>query len=153
MEKILNFLPISAHLGTSGQPGPDQFATLAAGGYEVVINLAMPTSTNALPNEASLVLEQGMEYVHIPVVWEAPTLDDFERFLAAMDRCQGRKVLVHCALNMRVSCFVLLYRVLRQGVPLDEAWQAVHEIWQPDLVWLSFVDRCLAHYGYAEGRA
>ncbi len=152
MEQILNFLPISTHLGTAGQPTPEQFATIRAAGYEVVINLAMPTSTNALPKEAALVREQGMEYVHIPVVWEAPTLTDLERFLAVMDRLQGKKVLVHCALNMRVSCFVLLYRVLRQGVPLDEARETMLTIWQPDLVWQSYIERCLAHYGYGSAQ-
>jgi protein tyrosine phosphatase (PTP) superfamily phosphohydrolase (DUF442 family) len=152
MRDILNFLAISDHLGTAGQPTPEQFAELRAAGYQVVINLAMPDSTNALPDEARLVGKQGMEYVHIPVVWEAPKLADLERFLAAMDRFGGNKVLVHCAMNMRVSCFVLLYRVLRQGVPLDRATETMHQIWQPDPVWSAFIERGLAHYGYRPGR-
>ena len=148
MEEIPSFLAVSDRLGTAGQPGPAQFATIRAAGYEVVINLAMPSSTNALPNEADLVREQGLEYVHIPVVWEAPTLEDLARFLAAMEHYQERKLLVHCAMNMRVSCFVLLYRVLRQGVPLEEATETMHRIWEPDQVWQEFVERSLAHYGH-----
>jgi protein tyrosine phosphatase (PTP) superfamily phosphohydrolase (DUF442 family) len=148
MERIPNFLAVSDQLGTAGQPAPEQFATIRDAGYEAVVNLAMPNSTDALPNEAELVREQGLEYVHIPVVWEAPTLADLARFLAVMDRYQGRKVLVHCAMNMRVSCFVLLFRVLRQGVPLEEATEMMHRIWQPDEVWQAFVERALAHYGY-----
>ncbi len=35
----------------SGMPEPDDFATLRQVGFEVVINLALPTSDNALPNE------------------------------------------------------------------------------------------------------
>lgn len=148
MERIPNFLEISDRLGTAGQPGREQFATIRRAGYEVVINLAMPDSTNALPDEADLVRGQGLEYVHIPVAWEAPRQADLARFLAVMDRCQGRKVLVHCALNMRVSCFVLLYRVLRLGVPLGEATETMHRIWQPDEVWQHFLERSLAHYDY-----
>jgi protein tyrosine phosphatase (PTP) superfamily phosphohydrolase (DUF442 family) len=148
MERIPNFLEISDQLGTAGQPGREQFAAIRRAGYEVVINLAMPDSTNALPDEADLVRGEGLEYVHIPVVWEAPTLADLERFLAVMDRYRGRKVLVHCAMNLRVSCFVLLYRVLRQGVPLDEATETMHRIWQPDEVWQDFLQRSLAHDGY-----
>ena len=152
MQNILNFLDISDHLGTAGQPTAEQFAELRAAGYQVIINLAMPDSTNALPDEAQLVQAQGMEYVHIPVVWEAPELADLERFLVAMDRFGGNKVLIHCAMNMRVSCFVLLYRVLRRGVPLDRATETMHQIWQPDPVWSAFIERGLAHYGYRPGR-
>lgn len=148
MEQVSHFLAVSDELGTAGQPAPEQFANIRAAGYEAVINLAMPNSTNALPNEAELVREQGLEYVHIPVVWEAPTLADLARFLAVMDGYQGRKVLVHCALNMRVSCFVLLYRVVRQGVPLEEATEMMHRIWQPEEVWQAFIERALAHYGH-----
>jgi protein tyrosine phosphatase (PTP) superfamily phosphohydrolase (DUF442 family) len=148
MEKILSFLEISDHLGTAGQPGREQFAIIRGAGYEVVINLAMPDSSGALPDEADLVCEAGLEYVHIPVVWEAPTQTDLARFLDVMDRYRGRKVLVHCALNMRVSCFVLLYRVLRLGVPLDEATETMHRIWQPDEVWQDFLERSLACYDY-----
>lgn len=148
MERLLNFLAISERIGTAGQPTPEQFATIGRAGYEVVINLAMPDSTHALPNEAQLVREQGLEYVHIPVVWEAPTQADLARFLELMSHYQGRKVLVHCAMNMRVSCFVLLYRVLRQGVPLDEATQMMLQVWQPDEVWQAFLERSLAEYGY-----
>lgn len=146
---ICNYLPIGPDLGTAGQPGPEQFALLRAAGYELVVNLAMPTSTGALPDEAALVAAQGMEYVAIPVVWEAPTLADLERFFDVMERARGRKVFVHCALNMRVSAFVFLYRVLRLGVPLDAARETMQRIWQPDGVWAAFVDDALARLGPA----
>jgi hypothetical protein len=55
-------------------------------------------------------------------------------------------------MNMRVSCFVLLYRVLRRGVPLDEAWRVMQRIWQPDPVWSAFVRRCLDHYSDEAGQ-
>ncbi|MGD8626843.1 MAG: protein tyrosine phosphatase family protein [Anaerolineae bacterium] len=148
VEDILNFLSISERLGTAGQPTPAQFAAIRAAGYEAVINLAMPDSTNALADEGEWVEAQGMRYVHIPVVWESPTLDDLGRFFDEMDACQGKKVFVHCAMNMRVSCFVLLYRVLRRGVPLEDAVQAVDRIWAPNATWQAFVDRALAHYGH-----
>ncbi len=140
MDSILNYLRISDTLGTAGQPAAEQFAGIRAAGYEVVINLALSTSTNALPNEGDLVAAQGMEYAHIPVMWKSPTAADLERFFAAMEQHRGRKVFVHCVLNMRVSCFVFLYRVLRLGVPVETALQDVLAIWQPDEVWQRFVD-------------
>lgn len=146
MVSLLNFLEISDRIGTAGQPAAQQFAEIKAAGYEVVVNLAMPDSTNALPNEAELVCEQGLEYVHIPVVWEDPTDDDLDQFFRVMTQYQDRKVLVHCALNWRVSSFVFLYRVIQQRVSVEVAEQSLLKIWQPDLVWQGFIKRSLARY-------
>ena len=149
LHDILNYVAIGPDLGTAGQPGRDQFALLREAGYELVVNLAMPASTGALAGEAELVAAQGMDYVHIPVVWEAPTLANLERFFEVMEGARGRKVFVHCALNMRVSAFVFLYRVLRLGVPLDAARETMLRIWQPEGVWSAFVDDVLAGHGLA----
>jgi len=103
----------------------------------------MPDSTNALPNEAELVCEQGMAYVHIPVVWEAPKDDDLDRFFQTMAQNRARKVFVHCVVNWRVSCFVYLYRVIEQGVAMKVAEESLLEIWKPNPVWYSFIERSL----------
>jgi protein tyrosine phosphatase (PTP) superfamily phosphohydrolase (DUF442 family) len=145
--QIVNFLAISDSLGTAGQPLPAQFPDIRQAGYQVVINLAMPDSTNALPHERELVVEQGMDYVHIPVVWEAPTMHDLDRFFEIMERYRDRKIFVHCALNMRVSAFVLLYRVIRLGVSLPEAGRALLTLWTPNAIWQSFIDETLSSYG------
>ena len=142
--EILNYLRISEAIGTAGQPTAAQFADIKAAGYEVVVNLAMPESPRALPDESELVAEQGMAYVHIPVVWENPTAQDLDRFFAVMDEHRDKKVLVHCAVNKRVSCFTFLYRVIRQRVPPEVARQALHEIWEPNAVWQSFMDNSIA---------
>jgi protein tyrosine phosphatase (PTP) superfamily phosphohydrolase (DUF442 family) len=137
---IINFLQISPNLGTAGQPRRDQFAEIKAAGYEVVINLALSTSTDALLNEQDLVTGLGMDYIHIPVVWEEPTARDLERFLEVMTQNQARKVFVHCALNMRVSVFIFLYRVLHLGVPVEIARQAMLQIWVPNHTWQTFIE-------------
>lgn len=145
--EIVNFLAISDTLGTAGQPARQQFADIRAAGYELIINLAMPDSPNALPDEAELVASHGMEYVHIPVVWESPTESDLERFFEVMLANQEVRTFVHCALNMRVSIFVCLYRVLHQAVPLAVAEEAVLKVWQPDAVWSDFMRQSLARHG------
>ena len=48
---ILNYYPISPLLATSGQPIPVQFQQIAEVGYQVVINLALTTSSNAIDHE------------------------------------------------------------------------------------------------------
>ncbi|MEO7299086.1 MAG: hypothetical protein ABI042_10990 [Verrucomicrobiota bacterium] len=49
MTPIRNFLSIDDRLATSGMPKPCNFAALRQAGFEVVINLAMPTSDNDKP--------------------------------------------------------------------------------------------------------
>jgi protein tyrosine phosphatase (PTP) superfamily phosphohydrolase (DUF442 family) len=143
VHQILNYQPISEALGTAGQPAADQFAAIKAAGYDLVINLAMPDSTDALPNEAELVGAHAMDYVHIPVVWDSPTAQDLERFFAVLEDNRERNIFVHCALNMRVSCFVFLHRVLRLGIPEETARQNMLAIWQPNEVWQYFIDDML----------
>lgn len=146
-ERILNFRRISDLLGTAGQPTAEQLADIKASGYEVVINLALPDSPNAVPNEAELVARQGLEYIHIPVVWEQPTAQDLQRFFEVMARYEGRRVFVHCAMNWRVSAFVFLYRVIVKQVPQEIARQALEDVWQPNGTWEGFVVRTLREYG------
>jgi protein tyrosine phosphatase (PTP) superfamily phosphohydrolase (DUF442 family) len=147
IKKIDNFRQISDGLGTGGQPTADQFVAVRDAGYEVVINLAMPDSDLALSGEADLVIELGMRYEPIPVVWARPTLDDLKAFFATMAREQGKKVFVHCIKNYRVSAFVFLYRLIRLGVPLRTARAAMLDVWQPNRVWQQFIDEALVKYG------
>jgi hypothetical protein len=51
---------------------------------------------------------------------------------------------VHCALNIPVSVFVLLHRVLRQAVPLEQARETMLQIWQPSETWQRFIDAAVA---------
>ncbi|MEO7299084.1 MAG: hypothetical protein ABI042_10980 [Verrucomicrobiota bacterium] len=91
LNHIRNFLRIDDRLSTSGMPKPSDFAALRQAGFEVVINLAMPTSDNAMPNEGDLVSVQGMTYVHIPVNFESPQSTYFEQFTKMMNVCVGQK--------------------------------------------------------------
>ncbi len=168
LNDILNFLPIDERLATAGQPTREQFAQIAAAGYGLVINLAPSDSSNAIPDEQGAVAAAGMDYVHIPVSWQAPQLEDLTRFFAVMEQNRERKVFVHCAMNLRVSSFVYLYRVLRGGVPEPAAAVPLNEMWgriaaharahpdhasavatagsfyRPDGAWRRFIDQALA---------
>lgn len=143
LNHIRNFLRIDDRLATSGMPQPDDFTALRQAGFDVVINLALPASDNALPNEGELVSAQGMTYVHIPVQFEAPQPADFERFTRVMVACAGQKVFVHCAANMRGSAFVFLHR-LKHDANRATAETDLKKIWQPDGVWREFVNQRLA---------
>src|SRR5262245_43365095 len=143
LSEINNFRALGDRLGTAGQPTEAQFQMVREAGFETVINLALPTSDNALPNEGSVVTAHGMAYVHIPVNFQAPTPQDFQAFWRVMDAFDGRRVFVHCAANKRVSAFVFLYRVLSQRVAFADAERDLHAVWQPDEVWSRFIQQQL----------
>jgi protein tyrosine phosphatase (PTP) superfamily phosphohydrolase (DUF442 family) len=144
LANIYNMLSLTDNLGTSGQPTSAQLAAIKEAGYEVVINLATGTTPRDLPNEADVVATQGMEYIHIPVVWDNPTEADLAHFFEVMDTTQDKKRFVHCIANMRVSAFMFLYRVLRQGMPLEAARATMSQIWQPNPIWQKFIEAELA---------
>ena len=148
---IKSYRAIGPRLGTAGHPTPSQFAAVRAAGFEAVINLAVPTSQNALADEGSIVAALGMSYVHIPVDFKAPTSQDFDTFCHMLRAFGDRRVFVHCAHNMRVSAFVFLYRVLREGVAPAAAEPDLHAIWQPDAVWSRFMAAELARGAESAG--
>lgn len=146
MQDIYNFLQVGDRIATSGQPTREQFTAIKDSGYRVVVNLALPTSTNAIPDEQQLVETLGMDYISIPVVWENPTLNDMEQFFHAMETNVDKKVFVHCAANMRVSAFMYLYRRIQQGIIETEAQKNLHQIWLPNETWQQFIQKAIAHY-------
>ncbi|WP_008317558.1 protein tyrosine phosphatase family protein [Leptolyngbya sp. PCC 6406] len=142
LTSIYNYLPLTDRLATSGQPTADQFKAIHQAGFEVVINLALPSSDNALSDERSRVESYGMTYISIPVVWEAPTVEAFQTFTAAMAAHPNQKILVHCAANMRVSAFMYAWRI-QQGIASDKAMADLHKIWQPNATWQALLDQLL----------
>jgi protein tyrosine phosphatase (PTP) superfamily phosphohydrolase (DUF442 family) len=147
ISSIHNYRAVDANLFTSGQPTEGQFDALAEEGIEVVINLALHNDPRySLPDEAGLAKSLGMEYIHIPVQFKAPTEADLLKFFDAIDKHQHRKMLVHCAANMRVTAFLGLYFAVRQNRSDDDAFALMKQIWQPDLVWSSFISAMLGKH-------
>ena len=142
LEDIYNYLPVSEVLGTSGQPTEKQFTLIRDAGYETVINLA-PTNVveNSVKHEDELWADLGMTYVHIPVAFDNPREQEYEKFVAAMQAAAGKKVWVHCAANARVSAFVFRYRCGILGENNQAARQDLEKIWQPVGVWKKFIRR------------
>lgn len=133
-------------LWSSGQLSAEDIRSLPTNGFAVVINLALPTSSNALPGEAELVTGLGMAYVQIPVEWENPKPEEFIRFVGVLNAFAGRKVWVHCVKNMRVSAFLYLYRKLVLSEPDEQASIPMQSVWSPNATWQAFIDQvCAMH--------
>ncbi len=146
LENIYNFLQISERIGTSGQPSKEEFALIKEAGYQLVVNLALPESPNALAEEKQIVESYGMEYVHIPVAWEKPKLEDVKDFFQVMQANAEKKIFVHCAANKRVSAFIYLYRRLQEGISDVEAKKDLYQIWTPNQIWQRFIEQVMDFY-------
>jgi protein tyrosine phosphatase (PTP) superfamily phosphohydrolase (DUF442 family) len=140
-----NTRPVFDGLWTSGQLSQADIQRLPEFGIEAVVNLALPTASNALPGEAEAVTAQGMAFVQIPVPWEKPEPRHLRQFFGVMDAFGGRRLWVHCAKNFRVSAFVYLYRRLRLGDGHEAALQPMRTVWQPNPIWQAFIDQSLAN--------
>ena len=143
IEEIRAFLRIG-DFGTSGMPRPEHFEEIARAGFKTVINLALPTSDNAMANEGDLVARSGMSYVHIPVLFDAPKRSDYERFKNVLNAVRSEPVFAHCAANMRVSAFMFLYRVRSGLAAREHAELDLLKVWTPDPVWRAFIDSVLS---------
>ena len=140
-------------LWTSGQLSAADIDALPALGVETVINLALPSASNALPGEAERVTALGLNYVHIPVPWERPEVRHFNRFAGVLSAWAPRPTWVHCARNMRVSAFVYLYRRLVLGEPESVARFPMDRIWQPNAVWQDWINAVCSSPPGPTGRA
>jgi protein tyrosine phosphatase (PTP) superfamily phosphohydrolase (DUF442 family) len=138
---VLNFVQLTPRIATSGQPSADQLGDIAAAGYQAVINLALPTSDNALADEAGHVTGLRLAYFQIPVLFDAPRVDELRTFVGLMRVLEDRPVWVHCALNLRVSAFMYHYLRHDLGLAEAEARSPVLAKWEPrmDAVWRAFL--------------
>ena len=144
-----NVVVINPTLVTAGQPTRASLEGLKAHGYDAVIYLAPGDSKDAIPDEARILKSQGIEFVHVPIPWQAPEAKHLEATAAALDRLKGQKVLVHCQMNMRVSAVTFLYRTIYAKEDPAKAWVDVKKVWTPKDQWATFVDQQLAANGIA----
>lgn len=144
-----NTVQVFDGLWCSGQLSAADIARLPGLGIATVINLALPTSSNALPGEAERVTALGLNYVQIPVEWKRPQTTQFQLFVGVMAAFGARPVWLHCAKNMRASAFVYLYRKLIRGEPEEQALWPMRSIWTPNPVWLQWMASVCAAYGNA----
>ena len=133
MNDLLNFHQITDFVGTSGQPTNEQFQTIAKSGYKVVVNLGMHDSDNVLTEEGNIVASIGMNYIHIPVPFDAPSASHLKDFFNVMNAFEGKKIFVHCVVNARVSAFMYQYLTLIKGLDTDTSTSPLLEKWLPSM--------------------
>ena len=143
IDKSYNFKRVSDLVTTSGVVGAKRLRELHLEGYEVLINLLPDESKYAVENERQIVEEQGIQYTHIPVDFQNPTVADYDQFVSALEEVKERKVHIHCAANYRVSVFYALYAESHRLWSLSEAREFTQILWQPQerQGWPEFIDK------------
>lgn len=110
----------AGHILLAGQPTADDFPALREAGVTTVINLRHAIEMDGF-DEAAAVEASGMAYEALP--WNGPAeLNDalFDRTRELLREADGN-VLLHCASANRVGAVWLPFRVLDQGVDLEQA--------------------------------
>lgn len=136
---ILNWRRWNDRITLSGQPTETQLSEIKTLGVAHVINLGPHSNKGALENEPGSVAALDMEYVYIPVDFDAPTESDFDAFCEALDRLKGETLHVHCIYNARVSAFFYRYARTGKGGDVTEAFKLMDSIWRPVGVWAEFI--------------
>ena len=147
LSDISNYREYSPHFASSGQPTKAQLEQLESTGFERIIYIAFSNNGNAFADEDVIVKELGMEYVHIPVIWDQPTASDFYAFADVMKRYPDKKSLLHCQVNYRASAFSFLYRVIYQDVSVAIAKADMNSVWQPNETWRELIFSILEENG------
>jgi len=139
LSELTNYRAWSPMLSSSGQPSAEQLEAVRDAGFERVVFLALTDSHGSIEGEDTIVKGLGMEFVHIPVIWETPGADDFALFAALMSGAPEKKTLVHCQVNFRASTFSFLYRVLHMDVPVGDAKDDLNTVWVPNETWKQLI--------------
>lgn len=135
----MNMKQVGQDIFIGGQPQVEDIESLAQQGIRTVINLRVNNEDDealAPENEAKLVREQGMEYVHLPVLMDQirpEQVDDFCNFVNTLEH----PVFVHCKGGTRAGAFAMMHCALEQGwsgqQTLEEAQKAGFKCDKPAL--------------------
>ena len=143
---VLAFQYVHENLSTSGQPSFDELALIADAGFDVVINLALTDASNVLVGEDRRVLELGMDYINLPLLFDRPSYTQALRVLDMLKSLQHKKVWLHCTLNMRVSSLIYMYRVHHLMMDEPNAKVLLSQIWTPNTEWSEIIKQLDQHY-------
>lgn len=141
---IFRFLKVDENLATAAQPAAEDMRWLRAQGFEAVVNLSTPTARNFVPEEARHAMEAGLDYVHAPVDCGRLAPAHYELLAGALHAFRGRKVLVHCAGNVKSSALVQLWRMKERGEDRDRLTAELRALDWHEPKWFDYLARMAA---------
>jgi len=125
------FVSVGDDFFIGGQPTEKALRELKAKGVTTVVNLRMPAEMAQIDfDEAALLKELGITYVHIPMRGSPENPygpKELDRFAETMATTQG-KVLLHCTVAWRASHLWGAYLIRDRKVPVDAALSQTRKI-------------------------
>lgn len=107
-QDISNYSKVTESVLAAGQPAPTAWSAISDAGVTTVINLR--TEEEGALDEASMVEDAGMRYVHVPVDSTGFDAEKITAIQEAMAQAEGR-VMIHCASSNRVGAFWYLHQM------------------------------------------
>ena len=141
VDQAYKYKQITSSVSTAGVLTEQQLKELGSEEYKVVICLLPSDSEYAINGERSIVEDQDIKYVYIPVDFAAPTEEDYQKFAAEVIGLSGKKAILHCAANYRVTAFYGIYANQELGWSKNQVWELISSIWDISEypVWNDFV--------------
>lgn len=127
-DDVPRIMCVDDRFATGGQPTDAAFAKLAANGYRVVLNLRTPSEGVDLGHEREAVEKSGMRYIGIPVDAAAPGVEQVDEFLKTVKNADNQPIFIHCGSANRAGAFLMIYRAVEQGWPVEKALSEATQI-------------------------
>ncbi len=125
------FVSVGDDMFIGGQPTEKALRDLKARGVTTVVNLRMPEEMAQVGfDEAALIKELGIRYVHIPMRGSAENPygpKELDAFTAAMASADG-KVLLHCTVAWRASHMWAAYLIRERKMPVETVLAQTRQI-------------------------
>jgi protein tyrosine phosphatase (PTP) superfamily phosphohydrolase (DUF442 family) len=142
MLSLYNYRQNTDLISSSGAVTQACFDELSKAHYQLVINLLPESSDKSLPDEQNIVEKQQIQYVHIPVDFNAPTEQNYQDFCSVLRSHPTQKIHIHCAANYRASAFFSAYFIESGFWTQAKAKSFLLDIWDPEQypVWKTFLN-------------
>ena len=105
---------------TGGQPTEKQLKDFKAAGGEVVLDNRDTMEPRGF-DEPTAARKAGLEYISLPIVHGAVTVDTMKRVHDTLRKLAGKKALLHCSSGNRTAAALIPYLMKEEGMPEEEA--------------------------------
>ena len=121
--EIQNFHEVDEGFFRGGQPDEKEIEALRALGFRTVVSFR--NEERVIQWEKGLVTKNGMAFISIPLTWrKSPSQEKVDHFLKIVSESNRRPLFIHCREGRdRTGAMVALYRIARQGCPVEEAYR------------------------------
>lgn len=141
MKNIENYFEYNHNLSAGAQPTAEQIAWLKENGVEAIVNISPVSTKNYLKEEAALIEQLDMAYVHFPIDCSNLKAHHYLTFKGILDGLKGKKTFVHCGGNIKTSNLIHMYHVLEKDVNEAESAHQLLQVQTPEEKWLNYFKR------------